>query len=189
MLLDACSKTEYTALTSDAVILAFGDSLTAGYGTSRDNSYPAHLQHLTGLTVVNAGVSGETTSEGLMRLPALLTQYEPELVILIEGGNDILRNLSASRAKKNLAAMIELSEERGAKVVLLGVPEKNLFSKTAPFYKELAEEYSVVFSPDILSDILKSPSLKSDQVHLNALGYRQMAEEVYKLLDDAGLVR
>ncbi|MEJ2415039.1 MAG: GDSL-type esterase/lipase family protein, partial [Sulfurimonas sp.] len=81
-------------LSKDTTILAFGDSLTAGYGASKGQDYPAHLQRLSGIKVINAGISGEVSADGLKRLPELLQEYKPQLVILCHGGNDILRKKS-----------------------------------------------------------------------------------------------
>ena len=86
-----CSSPRLAPLPCDAVIIAFGDSLTAGYDVNKAASYPKVLQELAGLQVINAGVSGETSTQGLKRLPVLLEQYQPQLVILFEGGNDVLQ--------------------------------------------------------------------------------------------------
>ena len=179
-LLTACSDKPLQAVSVSDTILAFGDSLTAGYGTEPENSYPSVLAELSGRRVVNAGISGETTSEGLLRFAETLDTHNPKLLILLEGGNDILLNLSATEAKNNLSLMLNIS------VVFLGVPEKNLFSSAAPFYAELAEEHKVVFKKDLIAKLLKSPSLKSDSIHLNAKGYRKMAEGIHDLLKDNG---
>ena len=103
-----CGGPKLGALGADDVIVAFGDSLTAGVGTSLENSYPNVLAELSGLNVVNAGVSGETTSEGLARLPEVLEEHNPSLLILLEGGNDILQNQKSSRIQQNLDRMIQL---------------------------------------------------------------------------------
>jgi len=184
-LLAACEAGRLQPLPPDGVILAFGDSLTAGKGTSRDNSYPSVLAQLSGRTVINAGISGELTDEGLARLPGMLDQHRPDLMILIEGGNDILQNRTRA-TKNNLAQMIELAQGRGIEVVLIGVPEKNLFSNSAPFYEELADEYALAYHDELISDLLRQPSYKSDSVHFNADGYREMAEGIYELLQDQG---
>ena len=88
LLLQGCQKAAIEPLAPGATIVAFGDSLTAGVGASSGADYPAQLASLTGYRVVNAGVSGETTAEGVKRLPAVLAKYSPELLILLEGGND-----------------------------------------------------------------------------------------------------
>ncbi|WP_243633764.1 arylesterase [Motiliproteus coralliicola] len=186
LLLSGCGESKLEPLPGDATILAFGDSLTVGVGTHSANSYPKVLEQLSGVSVINAGVSGETTDRGLARLPQLLDQNHPELLILIEGGNDILRNHPQAQIKANLKAMIELADNRGIPTVLIGVPQKSLFSDSAPLYRELAEEYQLVFDGEMIADLLRSPSLKSDPIHLNRDGYRQLAQSIYALLQDEG---
>ncbi len=181
-----CGGPKLDALGADDVIVAFGDSLTAGVGTSLENSYPSVLAELSGLNVVNAGVSGETTSEGLVRLPEVLEEHHPSLLILLEGGNDILQNQSKSKIKRNLEKMIQVAFDRGLPVVLIGVPEKSLFSNAAPFYGDLAEKYDLVFDESVVASLMRSPSKKSDAVHFNAQGYADMAAEIYALLSDNG---
>lgn len=186
LLIAACGAQPLARLSSSATILAFGDSLTVGYGTTLDKSYPAVLAELSDRTVINAGISGETTGGGLRRFESELKKYSPELIILIEGGNDILRNINQSDAKQNLADMIDLAQARSIPVVLIGVPEKNLFSDAAPFYVELAEEQQIVFHQSLLSKLLKQPTLKSDSIHLNTNGYRKMAHDIHALLKTNG---
>ena len=129
--LNSCADPELKPVPKEGVILAFGDSLTAGYGADESKDYPSVLSELSGRTVINAGVSGETTDQGLERLPGVLSQAKPDLLILLEGGNDILRSYDLAATKQNLGAMIELAHERGIQVVLLGVPGKNLFLSIA----------------------------------------------------------
>lgn len=184
--ISACGDDELDPLIAGDTILAFGDSLTFGKGTTQDSAYPAVLQELSGHPVINAGISGETTSEGLTRLPGLLDQYDPALVILFEGGNDILRNQPQNRTKANLAQMIQSIQSTGAQLILVGVPEKSLFSSSASFYTELAQQYDVPLQDSIVSKLLKKPAMKSDRVHFNSEGYRAVAEAVYELLKKSG---
>lgn len=184
--LHGCTDPELKPIPKEGVILAFGDSLTAGYGADKSTSYPRVLSELSGRIVINAGISGETTDRGLERLPVALSQTEPDLLILLEGGNDILRSYDLAVTKQNLAAMIELAQERGIQVVLLGVPGKNLFLSMAPLYEELADEYQLVFEGHLIANLLRSPVYKSDTVHLNEKGYRAMAEAIHELLSDRG---
>lgn len=181
-----CGAPELELLPTGGRILAFGDSLTYGVGTTRENSYPAVLSELTGLEVINAGVSGETTAGGLTRLERVLDESQANLMILLEGGNDILQNRNQAETKANLAAMIGMAKARDIPVVLLGVPEKKLFSSAAPLYEELAEEHQLVFNGSLVAGLLRSPSYKSDPVHLNSKGYRKMAESIHELLTDSG---
>jgi lysophospholipase L1-like esterase len=109
-------------LTENAVILAFGDSLTHGTGADIEQAYPSRLQALISRTVINAGVPGEISKTGLRRLPALLKKHQPELLILCHGGNDILRRNNQKQTKENLQQMIDLARSNNTQVVLIGVP-------------------------------------------------------------------
>ena len=186
VILVGCDKPRLRELGSSDVVVAFGDSLTAGLGVSQDYSYPSVLSELTGFKIVNSGVSGETTEEGLKRLPTVIEEHNPSLILLIEGGNDILRNKNYQHIEQNLGAMIQLARDRDIEVVLVGVPEKKLFSNAAPFYKELAEKYDLPYEPKLIGRIMRSPSMKSDTVHFNKVGYKEMAKGIYDLLSENG---
>jgi len=176
------SQKALSRVSTEATILAFGDSLTEGVGTTKQHSYPSVLAQLSGRKVVNAGISGEVTEEGLARLADVIAETNPDLMILLQGGNDILRNHNLQQTKQNLAAMIALAKEQGVQLVLIGVPQKQLFSDVAPFYKELAEEHKLVFDGELISSLLRTRSYKSDMVHFNKTGYQKMAEGIYQLL-------
>lgn len=185
--LAACDRGPRLApLPADAVILAFGDSLTAGQGVSPEQSYPAVLARLSGRRVVNAGVPGEVTADGLARLPDVLDETRPQLLLLLHGGNDILRNLDPVQAAGNLSAMVRQARARGIGVVLIGVPEKRLFSDSSPIYQALAEREALVFEGEIIAELVRSPAMKSDAVHFNASGYERLAQTLHALLNKAG---
>ena len=187
LFMQACSESvSLTPIPHDGVIVAFGDSLTVGVGASEVSSYPVVLSELSNRQVISAGISGEETSQGLARLPTVLDEAQPNLVILLEGGNDILRNRNAGTIKNNLAKMIEIIKSQNIDVVLIGVPEKKLFSYVAPLYEELALEYNVVLLNDVLSDLLRNNDYKSDAVHLNEQGYKLLAESIHELLVEKG---
>ena len=152
-------------LSPGAVVLAFGDSLTFGTGTTRTNSYPSQLADMTGFNVINAGVPGEISKRGVERLPGLLREHQPQLLILIHGGNDMLRRLGYGAAADNLKAMIQMARDDGVDVVMLGVPNPGLVLSSADFYAEVAEEMNVPIDEDAIADILQYPSNKSGQVH------------------------
>lgn len=182
-LLYGCDATPRLApLPSDARILAFGDSLTFGTGATPGASYPAVLQTQLGITVINAGVPGETSARGVQRMPALLQQHQPDLVILCHGGNDILQRLDLAQTERNLQQMIALAHAHHAQVVLIGVPGYGLMLSTADFYERLATTNALALDDDILSGILHNPGLKADQVHPNAAGYAQLAQAMVELL-------
>lgn len=186
LLLTACGEPGFRPLAPGETILAFGDSLTEGRGVSPAQSYPSVLASLSGHPVINGGVSGELSRAGRARLPALLAEHRPALVILLEGGNDMLRGSGEGALKANLAAMIEAAQGSGAQVLLVGVPRKSLFADGAPLYEELADQYGLVLDNDSIGELLRDPALKSDAVHFNAEGYRTLAQRLHRLLQERG---
>lgn len=177
---------ELPRLAPDATILAFGDSLTHGTGVTPERSYPAVLERRLGRPVVRAGVPGEVTDEGRRRLPGVLDRVAPDLVILCHGGNDILRGLDPAATRANLLAMVRAVRRRGIPVVLVGVPERGLFTGTADLYYRVADESGIPLEDEALAEIISDPALKSDRVHPNAAGYRLLARAVHDLLVAAG---
>lgn len=161
------------------MIVAFGDSLTAGYGAEGGQDYPAVLAKLSGLQVINAGVPGELSAAGLARLPGVLEENRPVLVILCHGGNDILTGAAPQSIAANLDAMVGLCRVAGADVLLLSVPQKGIPLRSAPFYAELAQRVAVPCEDAIVARVLSKGSLKSDYVHPNAEGYAQIAAAVF----------
>lgn len=187
--LSGCSgEQRLQPLPASQVVLAFGDSLTYGKGASRSDSYPAALERMINRKVVNAGINGELSADGLKRLPGLLQQHNPSLVILTHGGNDLLRRLNLERTADNLRTMIQLSRDAGADVVMMGVPRPGIFLSTAEFYETVAMELNVPIELDVIADVLQDPANKSDAVHPNSTGYRQMAEALKDLLDAEGAI-
>lgn len=182
------NATPLQALPNDAVILAFGDSLTYGTGADKTDSYPAILQSTLSQSVINAGIPGEISGEGRARLPAVLAEIQPQLVILCHGGNDLIRKLSKPQIKKNLANMIETIQASGAQILLVAVPEPNILLSPPNLYQELAEQYQLNLEDAVVADILSSRKLKSDPIHPNAAGYRLMAQAFLQQLVDAGAV-
>lgn len=168
------------------VVLAFGDSLTHGTGAGAEQAYPAQLQGLIGRPVINAGVPGETTADGLKRLPEALEAHRPRLLLLCLGGNDMLRRLDPAQTAGNLRAMVRMARERGVGVVLVGVPEPGLFSDAPGFYEEIAREFGLPYEGEVFNEVLKNPSLKADPIHANGEGYRLVAARLAALLHTAG---
>ncbi|HWG95887.1 MAG TPA: arylesterase [Nitrospira sp.] len=173
-------------------IVAFGDSLTAGFGVQADESYPAQLQRrLDNLgyhyRMINAGVSGDTTAGGLRRVPWILNN-KPELVILELGANDGLRGLPVDQTKSNLRQIIRQLQEAGTTVVLAGMklPPNYGQDYTTNFeamYQMLAKEYHLALIPFFLEGVGGSSSLnQADGIHPTKEGYEIIVDQVLKVL-------
>lgn len=175
-------------LPSDAVVLAFGDSLTFGTGAAEDESYPAQLEKLIGRRVVRAGVPGEVSAQALTRLPAALDEHAPRLLLLCIGGNDFLRRLGNQQAEHNVREMVKLARSRGVGVVLIGTPEPGFTVSPPGFYAAIAKEFKLPYDEGIVGEVLKDRSLKADPIHPNARGYRVIAERLAETLKRSGAI-
>ena len=176
------------AVGPNEVIVAFGDSLTYGTGAAESESYPVVLAQLIGRTVVRAGMPGEVTTQGLARLPQVIEEHRPALMIVCLGGNDMLRKVDEMQIRSNLRQIIRTIKGRGISVVLVGVPRPALLTSAAAFYGELAQEFNIPYEGKVLNDVMHQLELKADLIHPNAKGYRKMAEAIAALLKKAGAV-
>jgi len=167
----------------DTKVLAFGDSITYGYRVDKEDSYPSQLSLLLQTDVINAGINGEMTREGLNRLPRLLEQYKPQILIICHGGNDIIRRRSLIKAKENIIKMIKIAQEKKIQVVIIGVPMLEVLTlSTAQIYYEIATELNVPLEDSALEEILGDNYLKIDQIHPNKEGYKILANRVANLI-------
>jgi acyl-CoA thioesterase I len=182
------SKARIEKLEANAVVLAFGDSLTFGTGAGPSESYPAVLERGIGRKVVNAGVAGETSEQGLERLPEALDESKPRLLILCHGGNDFLQRLDDAKTAANVRAMIQLARAKGVAVVLLATPRPGIPPSVPAFYAAIAAELGVPFEDGAIRGVLLDNRLKSDLVHPNAAGYAQIAAAVEKTLRKSGAI-
>lgn len=173
-------------LAATDVIVAFGDSLTYGTGAAEHESYPAILGELIGRPVIRSGVPGEVTAAGLKRLPQVIDEYRPRLMIVCLGGNDMLRKVDRPQIKSNLREIVKTIRDRGIAVVLVGVPQPSLITSAPEFYAEIAKEFNVPYEGKIVTSVLYSTELKADPIHPNARGYRRMAEAIAALLKNSG---
>ena len=173
---------------SNEVIVAFGDSLTYGTGAAETESYPAVLGQLIGRRVVGAGVPGEITAQGLARLPQVIEEHRPALMIVCLGGNDLLRRIEDAQVRRNLREIIRTIKARGIAVVLVGVPKPALITSAAAFYGELAQEFDIPYEGKVVTDVLYRLEFKADPIHPNAKGYRRIAEAIAELLKKAGAI-
>ena len=187
LLLAACSKfPQLPPLGADATIIAFGDSLTYGTGAAETESYPAILARLTGRKVFNAGVPGEVSAGGVLRLPEVLERERPALLILCHGGNDLLGRQDQRLLAENMRVMLRMAREQGVPVILIAVPTPDLSLKPPVLYEDLSSEFNIPLETKALPHILSKRNLKSDYIHPNANGYRQLAEALFKLLKKSG---
>ena len=180
-------------LPADSTVVALGDSLTYGYGATPQTSYPAILAELTGWQIINAGVNGDTSADVLARSAAIIAQ-NPDLVLLGVGGNDVLSRTEPLTTKANISATIATIKAANIPVVLIAEPHFSssaLFGRASdnPIYKEIAASEEIPLYSKGWSQVLSDDSLKSDQIHANAAGYRHFAQGLYGYLQDEGLAR
>jgi acyl-CoA thioesterase-1 len=176
-----------------AAILVFGDSLSAEYGLPRDKGWVKLLadrlaKEAPQYSVVNASISGETTSGGRTRLPKLLLQHRPSVVVLQLGANDGLRGLSLASMRENLAAMIEASRGAGARVLLVGmrIPPNygsDYASRFAGIYAQLAREDKATLVPFLLDGFADDLDFfQADRIHPNERAQPRMLDTVWPQL-------
>jgi acyl-CoA thioesterase I len=163
-------------------IVCFGDSLTAGYGAEEGKDYPSVLGKRVNLPVINAGVSGDTTSDGLERLENDVLAHNPRMVIITLGANDFLRHVPKAETLRNMERIIDRIQKRGAMVVWATVKTGFFSDEYAKDFKKLAQEKRILLVSDVLKDIMFNPQYKSDQIHPNTTGYALMAERIYKAI-------
>jgi len=175
------------------VILAFGDSLTAGHGVELSDSYPSQLQRELDkrgyrYRVVNAGISGDTTSGGLSRIDAALAVH-PRIVILELGANDGLRGLPVAESKRNLEQMIVKSQNAGAKVILAGMTlplnyGPDYIHDFQSMFPDLAKQHHTILIPFFLEGVAAHMDLnQEDGIHPTAKGYVILTQLVLKYLE------
>ena len=182
-------RVRHAVVPAGATVVALGDSLTYGTGAGPASSYPSALASLTAWNVVNAGVPGETAAQGCERLPALITEHRPALVLVLLGGNDFLRRRPDAAVKDALAACAASARDAATPLVLMPVPRLGLAGlSNAPLYAEASETLGVALVDAGLSDLLGQSAMRADPIHLNAAGYRAMAERVAQGLRAAGLL-
>jgi acyl-CoA thioesterase-1 len=174
------------------LLVCFGDSLTAGYGTDAGESYPDQLQKLLDAQgykyrVVNSGISGNTSKDGLDRIERVMAKH-PQVVVVEFGGNDGLRGLPLTQTEANIAEMIERLQKAGATVALAGItlpPDygKDYIAKINAIYPSLAKKYHERLLPFLLQDAYGVPGdMQGDATHATAKGNKQVAVNVENLV-------
>lgn len=186
---------KYQPLAHGAVVLAFGDSVTYGTGAKHgEEDYPTRLAERSGWKVVNAGIPGDTARQAKSRIGNVLGEVNPALVIVELGGNDFLRRHAVTEVKEDLRTILRAVKEAGAMPVLVSVPELSVFRASvgnladSAIYAELAKEEGVLLVENVFSGVLSDVSLRADQIHPNAQGYRVLADGIVDALSGVGLM-
>lgn len=175
-------------------LAAFGDSLTEGYGLPAYGSFPAQLERalLEGghhVEVLNFGVSGDTSADGLFRLADVI-EAEPDAAYIEFGANDCFQLVDPEQTKANLSAMIEAFQDRGISILLLGFKPLNFIPQSYstvfhPIFNELAQKYKIPFHPDLMQGIIGNPHyLLTDGVHPSTEGVSAMTKNLYPLFEN-----
>ena len=194
LLLSLVGLIPYTAIADDSpVILILGDSLSAGFGMDRDQSW-VHLLELRltqsgrSFRILNSSISGDTTQGGLSRLPRLLKSYKPEVVIIELGGNDGLRGINPGVTRDNMKRMINHSQQSDALVLLAGIrlpPNYGVayLEQFESIYADLADEYDTLLVPFFMDGVVFTPGLlQADGIHPNENGQPVLLENIWKVL-------
>lgn len=176
----ACSRQPFNVNNGGSDIIAFGDSLTYGYGAEYNESYPAVLAELLDRNVINAGISGNTAQDGLNRIEEL-DDYSPYMILIEFGANDYMRKRPFEQTKSALTQIVDYTQKRGAVAVIIDTGGPGM-GKYSSFMKQLAKEKNAVYVPAVLEGIFTKPSLKSDMIHPNAKGYALIAQKVHKYI-------
>ena len=167
---------------ANTVVVAFGDSLTAGYGAAEGTSYPDVLAKKISRPVVNLGLSGDTAANAPVRLSSVLA-YKPYMVLIEFGANDYMRRQSTQKAILAVEQMVDEVQRAGAIAVLVdtGGPGMSEYTKA---YKKMAKKKGALFVPGIMKGIFYHKKYKSDQVHPNEQGYAKVADKVHRVIKD-----
>ena len=166
-------------------IVAFGDSLVAGNGSTPGNDFVSLLEEKLDQQIENLGVPGDTTEGGLERIEHVLDR-DPGTVILLLGGNDYLKRIPVEETEQNLAVMIEQFQESGAVVVLLGVRGGLLRDNREAMFEDLAESYRTIYVSNVLDGLVGNIDYMDDAIHPNDNGHAVIADRVYEKMADLG---
>jgi acyl-CoA thioesterase-1 len=171
-------RADPTAPTSGTNVIAFGDSLVEGVGASRGHDLVWLLSTRSGTPIINAGRRGNTTADALARLDRDVLARDPRVVIVVLGGNDLIRRVPREQTLDNLSRIVERIRARGAGVILAPVSLGVLVDQYADGYEEIAERTASVLVPDILDGILGHADMTADPIHPNDRGYDLMAARI-----------
>jgi len=162
-------------------IVAFGDSITEGVGTTAGHEYVSLLEARLGVSIINMGVSGDTTADGVRRLDELM-EVNPRVVILALGGNDTLKRAPVEQTFSNLATIIQRVQDAGGAVVLVGAPGGLYGSRYDKEYERLAQQYGTAYVPNFIKGLLGKSEFMYDSIHPNDAGHVIIADRIEPVL-------
>lgn len=181
LLLVGCAKREIKNIDSEGKnIICFGNSITFGYGVNQGEDYPSVLARMTNIPVINAEIDGDTSQEAIKRLESDVLDKKPLLVVVEFGGNDFLRRIPKDVTIKNIKEMVERIQAKGAMVAIVDISAGIILKEYCTALYNLSREKDAIFISGVFNDIITTPSLKSDFVHPNALGYKIIAQRIYR---------
>ena len=168
---------------TDKVIVAFGDSLTRGYGLPPGKNFVTFLSEVTKIPIINSGKTGDTTSDALIRLNQDALDYRPDIVLVLLGGNDFLAGYSEEVVRANLQVIIRKIKQSGSRVILVGV-----YNGISPQYEKVFEKLALNeqadgYVPNVLGGILFRKDLLYDTVHPNERGHEIIADRILPVLE------
>lgn len=166
---------------SGDTIVAFGDSLVIGVGSSREGGFVTLLAERIQKPIINLGKAGDTTKDALGRIGEVVAE-NPDVVLILLGGNDALQRIPLEETIQNLETIIIMLQEQGAAIVLLGVQGALIRDRFGDDFRKLAREHGALYVPNVLEDVYRNPQRMFDAIHPNDEGYRIIAERVYPVL-------
>jgi acyl-CoA thioesterase I len=165
-------------------IVVFGDSLVYGVGSTQGEDFVSVLENISGEGIVNLGVSGDTTADGLKRIDGVLKE-NPKVVMVLLGGNDFLRKVPIETTFENLDAIVTRLDEYGAVVIILGVQGGLLTDPYKDRFEKLAKDHQSLYVPNVLGGLIGNNTYMSDSVHPNDAGYAKIATKILPVLKKA----
>ena len=166
------------------IIVAFGDSLVEGAGAKAGNDFVSLLSLRIGEPIINLGVPGNTSADGLLRIEQV-NEEDPKVVLVLLGGNDFLRKVPIVETFKNIDSIVLKLQSEGAVVVLLGIKGGLLGDQYAEYFENIAESRGALYVPNVLAGLLGNSEFMDDSIHPNDAGYKKIAEKIYPVLEKA----
>lgn len=171
-----------TITNTSGPIVFFGNSITVGQGAKVGEDFPTLIGKALNVPIINAGVSGNTTYDALLRIDKDVLSHNPSMVVVELGGNDLLLNEKSEVTKKNLDLIVSKIKPSGAKIVILGIKFFLFNENYETDLQNIAKKYNTTYVPDILEGIITNQNLKYDDIHPNAKGYQKIADKLIPIL-------